>query len=169
MRFLFHHRAPAAPGLARARARARLDLSQLPPAAQAVVEVALRSVDRINEELVPMRLELHRLVRAQPGCRALQAHYGVGHLTSLAIWADSATAAASRPPLMPSATPASTSPSTHPIASARGHLTRQGPGVLRWALFEAAVCAAPPASPTTTSPSEPASATHGQCSPSHAS
>jgi transposase len=30
---------------------------------------------------------------------------------------------------------------------ARGHLARQGPGVLRWALFEAAVCAARPASP----------------------
>ena len=47
---LFHHGAPAAPGLARAQARARLDLSALPPAAQVVVEVALRSVDRINDE-----------------------------------------------------------------------------------------------------------------------
>jgi Transposase len=38
---LFHNGAPTAPGLARARARARFDLSPLPEAARAVVEVAL--------------------------------------------------------------------------------------------------------------------------------
>jgi transposase len=145
---LFHHGAPAAPGIARAPARARLDLSALPPAAQAVVEVALRSVDRINDEVEPMRLELSRLARTQPGCRALQAHYGVGPLTSLAIWAEfgdcrrfSSSDDAVRHTGLDITVHASDN------KRARGHLARQGPGVLRWALFEAAVCAARPASP----------------------
>jgi transposase len=145
---LFHHGAPAAPGLARAQARARLDLSALPPAAQVVVEVALRSVDRINDELTPMRVELTGLARAQPGCRALQAHYGVGPLTSFAIWAElgdcrrfSSSADAVRH------TGLDVTVRSSDTKRARGHLARQGPGLLRWALFEAAVCAARPASP----------------------
>jgi transposase len=145
---LFHHGAPAVPALVRAQARARLDLSVLPPAARAMVEVALRSVDRINDELAPLRLELTRLARVQPGCRALQAHYGVGPLTSFAIWAElgdcrrfSSSADAVRHTGLDVTVHSSDS------KRARGHLARQGPGVLRWALFEAAVCAARPASP----------------------
>ena len=50
--------------------------------------------------------------------------------------------AASPPRARPSATPAWTSPSTNPTPAARpGHLSRQGPPALRWALFEAAQCA----------------------------
>jgi transposase len=145
---LFHHGAPAAPGLARAQARACLDLSLLPPAGRVTVEVALRSVDRINEELAPMRLELTRLARTQPGCRALQAHYGIGPLSAFAIWAElgdcrrfSSSADAVRHSGLDVTVRSSDS------KRARGHLARQGPGVLRWALFEAAVCAARPASP----------------------
>jgi transposase len=145
---LFHHGAPAVPGLVRARARAHLDLSVLPPAARAMVEVALRSVDRINDELAPLRLELTRLAGVQPGCRALQDHYGVGPLTSFAIWAElgdcrrfSSSADAVRH------TGLDVTVHSSDTKRARGHLARQGPGVLRWALFEAAVCAARPASP----------------------
>jgi len=145
---LFHHGAPTAPALARAHARARLDLSALPAAGKAAVEVALRSVDRINDELDPIRLELTRQARVQPGCRALQAQYGIGPLTSFAIWAElgdcrrfSSSADAVRHSGLDITVHASDS------KRARGHLARQGPGVLRWALFEAAVCAARSASP----------------------
>jgi transposase len=145
---LFHHGLAAAPGLARARARADLDFDSLPAAARAAVEVALRSIDRVNDELVPVRLELTRLARAQPGCRALQAHYGIGPLTSLAIWAElgdcrrfSSSADAVRHTGLDITVRSSDS------RRGRGRLARQGPGVLRWALFEAAVCAARPASP----------------------
>src|SRR6266542_3223666 len=47
----------------------------------------------------------------------------------------------------PSATAASTSPCTSRTASARGHLSHEGPELLRWALFEAAQQARRPASP----------------------
>jgi transposase len=145
---LFHHGLAAAPGLARAQARARLELDALPQAAQAAVEVALRSVDRVNDEIAPLRAGLTRLARTQPGCRALQAHYGIGPLTSLAIWAElgdcrrfSSSAQAVRHTGLDITVRSSDS------KRGRGHLARQGPGVLRWALFEAAVCAARPASP----------------------
>jgi transposase len=145
---LFHHGLPAAPGLARPPARARLGLDALPPAARAAAEIALRSVDRLNEELAPLRLELTRLARLQHGCRALRAHYGIGPLTSLAIWSElgdcrrfSSSADAVRHSGLDITVHSSDS------KRGRGHLARQGPSVLRWALFEAAVCAARPASP----------------------
>ena len=54
----------------------------------------------------------------------------------------------SHPPGKRSATPGWTSPSSSPISAARpGHLSRQGPPALRWALFEAAQVARRPTSP----------------------
>jgi transposase len=145
---LFQHGAPAVPGLARASGRARLDPGALPAAARSAVEVALRSVDRVNEEIDALRAELNRLARAQSGCRALQAHYGIGPLTSVAIWAElgdcrrfSSSSDAVRH------TGLDVTVHSSDTRRARGRLARQGPGVLRWALFEAAVCAARPASP----------------------
>jgi transposase len=171
---LFHHGAPAAPGLARAQARARLDLSVLPPAAKAVVEISLRSVDRINDELAPLRLELTRLARAQPGCRALQDHYGIGPLTAFAIWAELGDCRRFS---------SSTDAVRHTgLDVYRPRLRRQaGAGPPRPPVKAPASCAErcsrppsappdpPPPTTTTTSPSEPASATNGQCSRSRAS
>ena len=58
------------------------------------------------------------------------------------------TAAASTAPTTPSGTPASTSPFTPPTGAAPpGHLARQGPVVLRRALYQAAVYAGQPSSP----------------------
>jgi transposase len=145
---LFQLGAPAVPGLARASGRGRLDLAALPPAARSAVEVALRSVDRVNDELATLRPELARLSRAQSGCRALQAHYGIGPLTSVAIWAelgDCGRFSSSSDAVRHSGLDVTVHSSDS--RRARGHLARQGPGVLRWALFEAAVCAARPASP----------------------
>jgi transposase len=61
---LFQHGAPAVPGLARASGRARLDLAALPAAARSAVEVAVRSVDRVNEEIDALRPDLNRFSRA---------------------------------------------------------------------------------------------------------
>jgi transposase len=145
---LFQLGAPAVPGLARASGRGRLDLAALPLAARSAVEVALRSVDRVNEELDMLRPQLARLSRAQSGCRALQAHYGIGPLTSVVIWAelgDCGRFSSSSDAVRHSGLDVTVHSSDS--RRARGHLARQGPGVLRWALFEAAVCAARPASP----------------------
>jgi transposase len=145
---LFQYGSPAVPGLARAPGRARLDPASLPRAAQSAVEVALRSVDRVNVEIEALRRELACFSQAQSGCRALQTHYGIGPLTSVAIWAElgdcrrfSSSSDAVRH------TGLDVTVHSSDTRRARGHLARQGPAVLRWALFEAAVCAARPASP----------------------
>jgi transposase len=130
---LFQLGAPAVPGLARASGRGRLDLAALPPAARSAVEVALRSVDRVNDELDTLRPELARLSRAQSGCRALQAHYGIGPLTSVAIWAelgDCGRFSSSSDAVRHSGLDVTVHSSDR--RRARGHLARQGPGVLRW-------------------------------------
>jgi transposase len=78
----------------------------------------------------------------------LQAHYGIGPLTSVAIWAelgDCGRFSSSSDAVRHSGLDVTVHSSDS--RRARGHLARQGPGVLRWALFEAAVCAARPASP----------------------
>ena len=85
----------------------------------------------------------------QVGCRALrEAHYGVGALTSVAIWAElgdcrrfGSSEDAVRHTGLDITVYASDGKRT------KGHLARQGPAVLRWALYEAAVFAGRASSP----------------------
>lgn len=147
---LFHLGVPAitAP-LASDEGRAALATADLTPATRQTVEVALAQIDGANAELAPLKAQLAGFSRRQPGCRALQvAHYGVGPLTSVAIWAEmgdprrfSSSSDAVRHAGLDVTVSAS---DTH---RAKGRLARQGPSVLRWALYEAAMGAAKPASP----------------------
>ena len=90
-----------------------------------------------------------RFARRQKGCRSLwEKHFGVGGLLAVAIWAEmgdprrfSSSADAVRHSGLDITVYSSDS------KRSKGHLARQGPAVLRWALYEAAVCAARPASP----------------------
>lgn len=51
-----------------------------------MVQVGLRQVERLNQEMAPLRRELARLSCHQPLVRALRrAHYGVGGLLSVAV------------------------------------------------------------------------------------
>ena len=101
-------------------------------------------MEHLDRQLMPLDAYLVRFAKLQPGCRALkQCLFGVGDITAVFIWAelgncirfsssDDAVRYAGlditvyesddkRPP---------------------GHLSRQGPEALRWALYEAAQCAA---------------------------
>jgi transposase len=84
--------------------------------------------------------EVRERAQAQPACRALvEAHYGVGPILAFAIWAEMGD-------------PRRFSSSSDAVRYAgiditvyssdgkrsRGHLSRQGPPLLRWALHEAA-------------------------------
>jgi transposase len=147
---LFHQGAPAAEGdLLSALARRRLEAGTgLSPAAHQQVLTALRVIDRLNAELVALRRQLAAFARRQPGCRALQAHYGVGTITSVAIWAelgDTRRFSASRKAVRHTGLDITVHSSDDKRAA--GRLSRQGSPVLRWALFEAAKCAARPGSP----------------------
>jgi len=87
---LLHQGAPAIVGdLLGGDNRRRLAAGeQLSPAGREAVAAALRILDALDAELVPLRKQIAAFARRQPGCRALQAQYGVGEITAVALWAE---------------------------------------------------------------------------------
>ncbi len=146
---LFHQGAPA--GL-KPRTRAGRDALasvELSPAGRELVGLALRMIEAIDRELVPLDRTLALYGRRQPGCRALIGRlYGVGPVTATAIVAELGDARrfgrsddAVRH--------CGLDVTVHQSDSKRapGHLSHEGPELLRWALFEAAQQACRPGSP----------------------
>ena len=83
---LFHQGVPAlACHLLDLDGQAHLDKAELSPAGRQLVEVALRQIDHLEAELSQLRTELVAFGR-QVGCRAIQSHYGIEALLSVAIW-----------------------------------------------------------------------------------
>jgi transposase len=146
---LFHHGVPAQRDLLAPDRRARLEQgSGLSPAARQLVTVGLRTLDHLDVELDRLRAELVGFGRRQVGCQALDTLYGIGPLTAVAIWSelgDVRRFTSSRFVVRHSGLDVTVWSSDRKRSP--GHLARQGPPVLRWALFEAAKCAARPASP----------------------
>jgi transposase len=146
---LFHHGVPAvAASLVTDAGAEQLSSACLPPAARYALDAGMRQVERLTAEMVPLRQRIVSIGARQPGCRALQKHYGIGPLLSVAIWeelgdcrrftsSDDAVRHAGLDVTVWSSDGKRT----------RGHLAKQGPPVLRWALYEAAVYAARPTSP----------------------
>ena len=92
--------------------------------------------------------ELRRYARRQAGCRALMGLYGVGELTAVAILAelgDTRRFSSSRQAVRYAGLDITVHQSDQ--RRAPGHLSRQGPPALRWALYEAAQAARRPGSP----------------------
>jgi transposase len=132
-----------------AAGRQRLADARLSPATRAAVDVGMRQVDRLTEDMTRIRERIAVISRRQPACRALQAaHYGVGPLTSVAIWSEMGDCRRfhSSDDAVRHAGLDVTVYSSDGRRTA-GHLARQGPVVLRWALYEAAVYAGRPSSP----------------------
>jgi transposase len=146
---LFHHGVPAQRNLLAPDRRARLEQgSGLSPAAQQLVTVALRTLDHLDSELDRLRAELTFIARHQPGCRALDGLYGIGPVTAVAIWAelgDVGRFTSSRFAVRHTGLDVTVYSSDGKRTP--GHLARQGPPVLRWALFAAAKTAARGSSP----------------------
>ena len=123
--------------------------AELSPAGCQYVDTALRRIDELSAEIEPLRTQLISFARAQAACRALQArHYGVGWLCAAIIWAEIGDARRfhSSDQLVRFAGLDVTVYSSDSKRSP-GHLSRQGSPELRWALFEAAKCAARRGSP----------------------
>jgi transposase len=146
---LFHQ--GVAPGLKpRTRAgRAALAEAELSPAGRELVALALRTIDTIDRELVPLDRTLRSFARNQPACRALIANlYGVGAISATAILAelgDCRRFASSDDAVRHSGLDVTVYQSD--TKRSAGHLSHEGPELLRWALFEAAHQSARKASP----------------------
>jgi len=146
---LFHQGAPVGlkpRTLAGRRALAAVELSA---SGRELVELALRMLDMIDRELGPLDRALQAYARRQPGCRALITRlYGVGAVTATAILAelgDTRRFTSSDDAVRHSGLDVTVWQSDRKRAP--GHLSHQGPALLRWALFEAAQCAARRSSP----------------------
>jgi transposase len=141
---LFHQGVPGMAGrLSDPQARTRLATAAaelgLSPAGAQAVQAAVRMIDRLEAELAPLRAQIAAFARRQPGCKALrQELYGAGPVVSAVVWAFmgdtrrfSSSAQAVRHTGL-DVTVYSSDDNRTP-----GHLARQGPPILRWALFEA--------------------------------
>jgi transposase len=146
---LFHQGVPPAEGgLLTMAGRAALAGVELSPAGRAAVDVALAAIDGLTGSIVPLRARLTALGRQEAGCRALQAHFGIGPLTAVIIWSElgdprrfrSSDQAVRFAGL--DVTVWSSDGKRSP-----GRLSRQGSPELRWALFEAAKSASRAGSP----------------------
>jgi transposase len=146
---LFHQGAPAGVALSGAAAPAELAELELSPAGRQLLAVGQRAIVHLDGELARLDSELGAFARRQPGCRALMASlYGVGVLTATAILAelgDTRRFARSDDAVRHAGLDITVWQSDQ--RRAPGHLSRQGPELLRWALYEAAQCAARPRSP----------------------
>ena len=142
---LFHHGVPqlGTGGVTTVAGRARLEAGEgLSPAARQAVLVALRVTDALDIELDALHRQIRTFARRQPGCQALQVQYGVGPITSTAIWAmmgDTRRFSASRQAVRHTGLDVTVYSSDG--KRSRGHLAKQGPPLLRWALYEAACMA----------------------------
>ena len=146
---LFHQGVPLTASMSTGQGRAAVAQMDLSPAGRQAVQTGLRQIDRLTGELEPLRRQLDVISRRQPGCRALRAtQFGIGAVTSVAIWAELGDVRrfGNSGDVIRHTGLDITVYSSDGKRSA-GHLSRQGPQLLRWALYEAAKCAARPAAP----------------------
>ncbi len=146
---LYHHGFPQQRNLLTVEKRAWIACLKLPAAGREQLTIALEIIDALDRKLVPFDLELRAYARKQPGCRALiDAIYGVGELIAVTVLAelgDTRRFHNSRDVVRYAGLDITVYQSDGHRAP--GHLSRQGPPALRWALYEAAQRARFPASP----------------------
>jgi len=121
----------------------------LSTAARQRIRIGYAMIDAGDAEAIPLREQLRRFGMRQPACRTLvKSVYGIGGLTAVAIWSELGDCRRfSRSLQVVRHTGLDVSVDSSDLHRAGGHLSRQGPGTLRWALFEAGMCAARTGSP----------------------
>ena len=145
---LYHQGVPAQSEVFGPAGRKELAQAALSPAGAQSVATGLSMIDALNDQLNPLRAQLGEFAGRQVGCRALMGLYGVGALTAPIVWAemgDCRRFSSSRHAVRHTGLDVTVYSSDG--KRTRGHLGRQGPPALRWALFEAAQSAARSSSP----------------------
>jgi transposase len=136
---LYHHGVPQRRQLMTAEGRDWLQAQRLSEAAREQITVAVVMIDAIDRQMAPVEKELRAYARRQAGCKALMCHYGIGELTAVTILAelgDVSRFSSSREAVRYSGLDVTVNQSDQ--RRAPGHISRQGPPALRWALYEAA-------------------------------
>ncbi len=140
---LFQHGVAVPEGAIRSRTTRDLlasDQVQLTPAARQRVDTGYRMIDATDVEAQVLKRDLQRFGERQPACRALvDAQYGIGGLLAVCIWSELGDCARFRRSMQVvrhSGLDVTVDASDRRRAG--GHLSRQGPETLRWALYEAA-------------------------------
>jgi transposase len=138
---LFHQGAPAVHGFTGPGGRQQLEraaAAHLSPSGRRQVQAALQMIDGLDEQLDDLRHELRAAAKRLKGAVALQELWGVGPLTALALvcWLGGAGRFTSSRQAVRFTGLDITVYSTGGKRT-RGHLSRQGPPVLRWLLYEA--------------------------------
>ena len=125
------------------------DEVDLSPAGRQRVRVGYAMLEATDAEAQPLKRELQRFGHRQPACRALvEANYGIGGLTAVAVWSELGDCRRfSRSQQVVRHTGLDVTVDASDRRRASGHLSRQGPPTLRWALFEAAMNASHHRSP----------------------
>jgi len=136
---LYHHGFPQRRQLMTGEGREWLAVQPLPATAREQITVAIAIIDALEAQLAPLDKELRAYARRQVGCKALMAHYGIGELTAVTILAelgDCTRFSSSRQAVRYAGLDITVYQSDR--RRAPGHISRQGPPALRWALYEAA-------------------------------
>lgn len=112
----------------------------LTEAARQRVRIGFTMIDATDAEALPLKEQLTRFGMRQPACRALvDNHYGIGGLLAVAIWSEYGDCQRfTRSDQAVRHTGLDVTVDASDLRRAGGHLSRQGPATLRWALFEAA-------------------------------
>ena len=146
---LYHHGCPQRRALMTVEGREWLDAQPLPAAAREQVTVAVAMINALDVQVAPLTARLYDYAKRQTGCKALiAAYYGIGGLTAVTILAelgDTRRFENSRDVVRYGGLDITVKQSDQHRAP--GHLSRQGPPALRWALYEAAQQARHPRSP----------------------
>ena len=142
---LFHHGvAKPEHALVSTRTRVWLRRLALPDPSRLLIAAGLSHIDAVDAQVAPIDRWLGVYARRQPGCRALiDRLYGVGVVTAPTILAELGDARRFRNgDAVVRHTGLDVTVYSSDGKRSPGRLSRQGPEVLRWALFEAAASSA---------------------------
>jgi transposase len=140
---LYHHGVAGPEGAIRTektRALITSEQVQLSAAGRERIAAGYKMIDAADREALPLKADLQRFGARQPACRALaDAQYGIGGLIAVVLWSelgDCRRFCRSEQVVRHSGLDVTVDASDRRRAG--GHLSRQGPETLRWALYEAA-------------------------------
>lgn len=136
---LFHNGVPAVANLDTRQGRAALDAAELSSASRNAVDTARRMIAALDAERDVLAKQIQSFARRQAGCQMLMGFHGIGPIFATAILCelgDVSRFARSRQVVRHAGIDITVYSSD--AKRSPGHLSRQGPDLLRWALYEAA-------------------------------